>query len=498
MQLLLLNPSEPGRAVAWSRSSSVSGAPRLLNVRSKKKSRLKKPKKNPKKEEVPMARRMARIPKKRRARRMNPRQKGVGLTAAQKAKAAATRAAKRDLLRRKDEALAEGRFEEAQAILAQMTGEPKATRKRRSQEQIDADKARKALKDAAKKKKAAGLPLSDVEVALLARKPRAPGQKRPPQPGTVAFEKQLRALAREDVIAGLSVGPEAGPKAMTVVVSRGKNKGQSVTRKIPSAREMAANKLGRKFKGDTRSADERAIDSAIASAWRKVNKVNSLIPASKKPLARAFGLTEVPNPGMGGLVKDLGTLLPQMGVSVASLAGSAWAGQFLADKLPEKLKDGAVGKAAPSLISASIGVAGYMALRRSKGLAKFAPAVLFGGIAAAAVHAIARVPVGDQTLGKKLGLPIGIGEYVAMGEYVDMGEYAAMAGGVGEYAAMAGGVGEYAAMAGRHEQGIFAGLDDEDPILSGLDDEDGIIDVDSLQDEGINVDDGSLNGSIFD
>jgi NADH:ubiquinone oxidoreductase subunit 5 (subunit L)/multisubunit Na+/H+ antiporter MnhA subunit len=96
--------------------------------------------------------------------------------------------------------------------------------------------------------------------------------------------------------------------------------------------------------------------------------------------------------------------------------------------------------------------------------------------------------VGDQTIAQKLGLPLG--EYAAMAGY---GEYAAMAGhGMGEYAAMAGGT----AYSG--ERGIFSGLDDADPVLSGTDDEDEVDMVETLADEGVNVDEGSLNGSIFD
>jgi hypothetical protein len=143
-------------------------------------------------------------------------------------------------------------------------------------------------------------------------------------------------------------------------------------------------------------------------------------------------------------------------------------------------------------VSAAVGIAGYMALRKSPSMAKFAPAVLFGGVAAAVVHAIARITVKDSagadvSLGKKLGLPIG--EYAAMAGY---GEYAAMAGGFGEYAAMAGGT-SYSG-----ERGIFSGLDDTDPVLSGTDDEDEVDFTETLADEGVNADEGSLNGSIFD
>jgi hypothetical protein len=232
---------------------------------------------------------------------------------------------------------------------------------------------------------------------------------------------------------------------------------------------------------------------AIARAWRSAKRAQKLaVSPREQKLLRAMGLAGVPNPGMGGMFKDIGALLPQMGVSAASLAIAAVAGQMVASKLvPADKQDSLLGKAAPSVISLGVGLAGYMALRKSKSMGKFAPWVLAGGVAAAAVHAIARIKVKDAqgaevTLGKRLGLPIG--EYASMAGY---GEYASMAG-FGEYASMAGGT----AYAG--ERGVFAGLDDKDVILSGTDDEDEVDMIETDADEGDNTDEGSLNGSIFD
>jgi hypothetical protein len=150
-----------------------------------------------------------------------------------------------------------------------------------------------------------------------------------------------------------------------------------------------------------------------------------------------------------------------------------------------------LGKVATSAISIGVGLAGYMALRKSKSMGKFAPWVLAGGVAAAAVHAIARITVKkdgvDISLGKRLGLPF-LGEYASMAGY---GEYASMAG-YGEYASMAGGT----AYSG--SRGVFSGLDDTDPLLSGADDEDEVDMLETDADEGVNSDEGSLNGSIFD
>ena len=402
--------------------------------------------------------------------------------AARKAKSAATRASKQD------------------KILAALIGaglDPAALgfgpkKPKRTQEEKDAAAAnrrlaaelkaeRKLIRDLIK----AGVEITPEQREKIARKPSGkPRKPREAKPGTAGYERRIRQLAAEQLLtSGAFEGSEDsyGPLEISYVSKKGKNKGLQVKKTLLSARGMAANKLSR---------TKRKPSMAIARAWRAAQKAKGMaVSAEDRLMLRAMGLAGVPNPGIGAMMTDIGTLLPQMGVSAASLAASAWIGQVAGDKLFKDKQDTMLAKAAPSAVSAAIGLAGYMMARRSKAMAKFAPAILFGGVAAAVVHAIARVSVGGETVGKKLGLPIGIGEYAAM---AGMGEYAAMAGGVGEYAAMAGGTG-YAG-----ERGIFAGLDDVDPVLSGTDDEDEISYTETLEDEGVNADEGSLNGSIFD
>jgi len=247
---------------------------------------------------------------------------------------------------------------------------------------------------------------------------------------------------------------------------------------------------------------------AVARAWRAAKNAQKKAKSPKEQrLLRAMGLAGVPN--AGGTMADLKTLLPQMIASAASLGLAAVAGQAIASKVvPADKQDSMIGKAAPSLISLTVGGIGWWVLRRSPKTAKFAPWVLAGGVAATVVHAIARITVKDAagaptTLAKRFGLPF-LGEYAAMAGY---GEYAAMAGLTGPArdifrGQIPGGMGEYAAMAGgtaySGERGIFAGLDDVDPVLSGTDDEDEIDFTETLADEGVNADEGSLNGSIFD
>jgi hypothetical protein len=309
---------------------------------------------------------------------------------------------------------------------------------------------------------------------------------------TASKGRRLRAAARRAKIADVGVFGEPLTPAMakylsTLPAPKGRpRKGRKPKKKLSRRAQFAtlALKKGSKASKTTKS---------IARAWKAAKRAQAIAKSPREQrLVRAMGLAGVPNPGMGGIVKDISALLPQMGVSAVSLAVAAVAGQMVASKLvPADKQDSLLGKAAPSVISLGVGLAGYMALRKSKSMGKFAPWVLAGGVAAAAVHAIARITVKDAagapvTLGKRLGLPIS--EYASMAGY---GEYASMAG-VGEYASMAGGT-SYSG-----ERGIFSGLDDTDPVLSGTDDEDEVDMIETAADEGVNTDEGSLNGSIFD
>jgi hypothetical protein len=303
--------------------------------------------------------------------------------------------------------------------------------------------------------------------------------------------RKLTALQRAT---GLNVGifgEELSPGARNFLASlpvpknarRGPPRGKK--KKSRSARFSA---LALK-KGSKSSLSQKAAARAYNAAMR----AKSLAKSPKEMrLIRSMGLAGVHNSSMGSMFKDISALLPQMGVSAVSLAVAAVAGQMIASKIvPADKQATTLGKIAPSAISLGVGLAGYMALRKSKSMGKFAPWVLAGGVAAAAVHAIARITVKDSagapvSLGKRLGLPIG--EYASMAGY---GEYASMAG-LGEYASMAGGT----AYSG--SRGVFSGLDDTDPVLSGTDDEDEVDMIETHADEGDNTDEGSLNGSIFD
>jgi hypothetical protein len=298
------------------------------------------------------------------------------------------------------------------------------------------------------------------------RKPRAKTKatgRRTMARARAARQKQAMALVLTGRIPGLALPAIPGGVR---TIKKGKNAGQQRKFKgVKSTRGLAVRRMGMK--------DMPEGTRAIASAWRAAKRAQEKA-VGKVELAqlRAMGLAGVPNPGLAGAAKGLVTLLPQMGVTAAAFAGVALGGQKVGEMVEARLP--ALGKAAVPVTTGVFAVGAYMIARNVKALAPFSSAILAAGVCATVVHTLAKVQAGTpeapQSLGKKLGLPIG--EYTSMGEYTSVGEYTSMG-------AYHGG------------QGIFAGLDD-DPVfdsLRGTDDE-----PDFAEDEA----EGSLSGSIFD
>lgn len=348
----------------------------------------------------------------------------------------------------------------------------------------------KAVKADIRRRMKAGEPVTAEERAAVARAPRKARSLAARAKGERGFKRKMPTKGRgfaagRRVVQGRAIALGSIPKDLKDLLGpmiTFNKAGKPVS--IRSARSYAASEMNKK----TSSKGSKKI----ASAWRSAQLAQryAATPAERAQL-RAMGLDSVPNPSVMSVLGDIKTLMPQIsGAAVGFVAAAALGEAALKFGVPDAHKEKGWAKAVPSVASLAIGAAGFAALRMSKNrsISSAAPYVLAGGVLAAVVHAIVRVKVGDQTIAKKLGLPLG--EYAAMAGY---GEYASMAGyGMGEYASMAGG----STYSG--EQGIFAGLDDADPVLSGTDDEDEVDFTETLADEGVNVDEGSLNGSIFD
>lgn len=343
----------------------------------------------------------------------------------------------------------------------------------------------KAVKADIRRRIKAGEAVTAEERAAVARKPRKPRTLAARAKGDRGFKRKMPTKGRgfaagRRVVQGRAIAAGKIPAGLLGPMVAFNKAGAPI--QIRSARSYAASEMNKK--GSSKASKK------IASAWRSAQLAQryAATPAERAQL-RAMGLDSVPNPSTASILGDIKNLMPQIAGATGGFVAAAVLGQMATKAIPEAQKDAAWAKAVPSVASLAIGAAGYAALRMSKNksISSAAPFVLAGGVVAAAVHAIVRVKVGDQSIAQKLGLPF-LGEYSSMAGY---GEYSSMAG-FGEYSSMAGGT----AYSG--ERGIFSGLDDTDPVLHGTDDEDEVDMVETAADEGVNADEGSLNGSIFD
>ena len=184
-----------------------------------------------------------------------------------------------------------------------------------------------------------------------------------------------------------------------------------------------------------KSARSGARRSAPRGATRRIHRARGAalrlqkaarkggLSKRQKMMLRRHGLMRV-NPSLKGITQDFIGLLPKAGVTVLATAGIAWGGQKLGDSLksmkwmPEAVKPFAI-----PVATGGVTVGAFYAASMIRPLAKFRDAIMFGGLAAVAVHTLAAVKAkgaaGEPvSLGQKLGLPIGLGEFVAIGDYI--------------------------------------------------------------------------------
>lgn len=209
----------------------------------------------------------------------------------------------------------------------------------------------------------------------------------------------------------------------------------ALRRKSRSLRKRAKSKKGVSrsiLSLRARAAGLKARTKLKIRRSKRTGKYVGLSPAQRKAL-KASGLMKV-NPSFGGIIKDLGVLLPQAGATVAGLAGAAIlsskATKFLREKMPTNtmLQSPHV----PAVLSVLMGVLGYVGARMigskpgpvATFVNKLAPSLFIGGVGAAAVHTLSAVKGADGlSLGSKLGLPIGdyvVGDYVVGAHMIDV------------------------------------------------------------------------------
>ena len=311
-------------------------------------------------------------------------------------------------------------------------------------------------------------------------------------------------------------------------------------------------KLPRLKKGEKRAgkvgAKRRILRAKKAALNLQRSSYSGGLSAADQKMLQASGLMKVSraNPGVGDIFKDLVTLAPQIGAHAVGLAGVAVAGQKLGTMIAESVRgkeaDGKTLKAAPTegvsafvfnnavtISSVAAAVAAYEAAKHLSPKSRpFAGALLMGGLAAAFVHAAARIQIKSKddknvetskNLGRILGLPLGPlagfvdigGRQLAVDGY-GMGDYMALSGNsltgssLGDYMALSGNsltgssLGEYMALSGSTLTG--SSLGEIGQMSEGRQggralNSPGDVPVEDFLEEDED-DEGSLSGSIFD
>ena len=442
----------------------------------------------------------------------------------------------------------------------------------------DAAPAVKAKK--ARKAKPLSAAAQTASAAMKAAKPKKPKKSKAKAPKESAEETaSFMAEAREGERAAKRAArtPAQKKAAKARKAAKAKNKKQLFELKMGIAKTRAAlakeGKLPRLKKGEKRGkvgAKRRILRAKKAALNLQRASYSGGLSAADQKMLQASGLMKVSraNPGVGDILKDFATLAPQMGAHAVGLAGVAVAGQKLGDMIAESIRgkeaDGKTLKAAPkegvsafvfnnavTISSIAAAVAAYEAAKHLSPKSRpFAGALLMGGLAAAFVHAAARIQIkskddkGVETsknLGRVLGLPLGPvvagaapvaipvvaadgkiagfvdinGRQLAVNGYGHgMGDYMALSGNtltgssLGDFVALSGNtltgssLGEYMALSGNTLTGSSLGeigqMSESRQGGRALNSPGDVPVEDFLEEDEDEDDEGSLSGSIFD
>ena len=390
--------------------------------------------------------------------------------------------------------------------------------------------------------------LTPQQKAALTRKKNAEARAR------ASGDELGMASAAQEIAAGMPEGKAKKARIPKTAAQRkaakarkeakAKNKKQLSELKMGIAKTRAAlakeGKLPRLKKGEKRAgkvgAKRRILRAKKAALNLQRSSYSGGLSAADQKMLQASGLMKVSraNPGVGDIFKDLVTLAPQIGAHAVGLAGVAVAGQKLGTMIAESVRgkeaDGKTLKAAPTegvsafvfnnavtISSVAAAVAAYEAAKHLSPKSRpFAGALLMGGLAAAFVHAAARIQIKSKddknvetskNLGRILGLPLG-----PLAGFVDIGgrqlavDGYGMMHGMGDYMALSGNsltgssLGEYMALSGSTLTG--SSLGEIGQMSEGRQggralNSPGDVPVEDFLEEDED-DEGSLSGSIFD
>jgi hypothetical protein len=280
--------------------------------------------------------------------------------------------------------------------------------------------------------------------------------------------KKIRRRMRRN--AGKKAAPKkAKKKASRKAPKKAKKAAKKATRKAPKKAK------GKKAKAK-KAAPKRRRSSAAAKARRARAALKGLSKSASKA-AKAMGMMKASRKNPGGVLdflkaeaKDMMAIAPSVAVQLGAMAAIGYASSMATAHIRKRAKpDGAVSKYAGVISSGAVTIAAFAAMKmiKSEKVRQFTLPVLFGGMAATAVQALAAIKVkkdaGEQSLGQKLGLPIG--DYMALSGFIDVHGRPLAVDGMGDYVPQA--LGAIELSRGRFDEGTVVSVGDYVPQALG-------------------------------
>jgi len=239
----------------------------------------------------------------------------------------------------------------------------------------------------------------------------------------------------------------------------------------------AAKKAARSRRRRPKKASRRRSPKKMKAARRRPKKSAKKMSRRSSKSARAMGMMKGARKNPAGILDFLKTEAQDMmaiAPSVAAQLGSMAAIGFASSKASEQIRkrvaaDGAMHKYAGAISSGAITIAAFAAMKmvKSDKVKQFTLPVLFGGMAATLVQVLAAVKVkkdaGEQSLGQKLGLPIG--DYMALSGFVDVHGKPVAVDGFGDYVPQA--LGRIELSKGPYSEGTVVSMGDYVPQALG-------------------------------
>jgi hypothetical protein len=257
-----------------------------------------------------------------------------------------------------------------------------------------------------------------------------------------------------------------------------RNAGKKAAKKV--AKKKAAKKSAKKpAKKSAKKPAKKGAKKRRRRISAKAQARRSLKSMSKSAAkaARALGMMKASRKNPGGILdflkaeaKDMMAIAPSVAAQLGAMAAVGYASSMATEQIRKRAKpDGAVSKYAGVISSGAITIAAFAAMKmvKSEKVRQFTLPVLFGGMAATAVQALAAIKVkkdaGEQSLGQKLGLPIG--DYMALSGFIDVHGRPLAVDGMGDYVPQA--LGEISLHPSRFHEGTVVSIGDYVPQALG-------------------------------